>query len=80
MTTAQEIPIPVYQTIVTVDQVRNAWEEQTALGKHLPVKVGCVNAWIMMNVPVNTVFAYKENVKVCQNDLSRVLSYQLNFR
>ena len=65
MTTAPEIPIPVYQTIVTVEQVRNAWEEQTALGKRPVAKVGCVNVWIMMNVPVNTVFAYKENVKVC---------------
>ena len=64
MTTAPEIPIPVYQTIVTVDQVRNAWEEQTALGKQPPVKVGYVNAWIMMSAP-STVFAFKENVKVC---------------
>ena len=64
MTTASAIPIPVYLTIVIVDQVRNAWEEQTPLGKHPPAKVGCVDVWIMMNAP-RTVVALEENVKVC---------------
>ena len=64
MTTAPGIPIPVYQTIVTVDQIRNAWEEQTAPGKHPLAKVGCVDVWIMMNAP-RTVVALEENVKVC---------------
>ena len=57
MTTAPGIPIPVYQTIVIVDQVRNAWEEQTALGKQPPAKVGCVDVWMMMNAPTTVVFA-----------------------
>ena len=64
MTTAPGIPIPVYQTIVNVDLVENAWEEQTDLGKHPTAKVGCVDAWIMMNAP-RTVVALEENVKVC---------------
>ena len=57
MTTVPGIPIPVCQSTVIVDQVRNAWEEQTALGKHPPAKVGCVNVWIMMNAPRTVIFA-----------------------
>ena len=65
MTTAPAIPILVYQTFVAVDQVRNAWEEQTAHGKQPPAKVGCVDVWIMMNAPRTVVGALEENVKVC---------------
>ena len=64
MKTALGIPIPVYQTTVSADQLQNAWEEQKAHGKHPPAKVGCVDVWIMMNAP-RTVVALEENVKVC---------------
>ena len=63
MLTAMEIQTPAYQITVSVDQMWDAREEQTALEKRTPAKVETVNVVRMTNA-VKTKFAYLENAMV----------------
>ena len=63
MLIAMEIQTPVYQITVSVDQMWDAREEQTASEKRTPAKVEIVNVVRMTNA-VKTKFAYLENAMV----------------